>query len=164
MSYLYAIRTLEAGYVKIGHSVRPNSRLVEIAVGCPYNVELYAIKKVKNAPAEEKFLHSLLSKYRMRGEWFRWNETIEELLSNWEILRFHSRFDKFGIDNWLVRVLSGGPIPAMDVRRMAEEIGVSLKTLQRSKKRMGVRSLVGTGPVEGRIWRWSLPEGVSYAP
>jgi hypothetical protein len=42
---------------------------------------------------------------------------------------------------WLQAVLSGGPLPVTVVEDLAREVGISGRTLQRARGRLGVKSL-----------------------
>ncbi len=61
-------------------------------------------------------------------------------------------------ESFLVDMLADGPMPAKEVRRLAEEAGVAERTLMRAKKRLGVQS---TKAGLAGAWSWSLPEGCS---
>jgi hypothetical protein len=59
-------------------------------------------------------------------------------------------------------ILSGGRLPAADVKREARKAGLSDRTLQRAKAMLGVRSrLIGFGR-DGK-WYWHLPENAITA-
>ena len=58
-------------------------------------------------------------------------------------------------EQWLRDVLSGGPMPSKELRARAERDGMSWRTIERAKKRMGVEATkVGFG---SGIWWWELP-------
>lgn len=59
---------------------------------------------------------------------------------------------------WLRDRLCGGPVPAADIREIADAVGIAPRTLDRAKAALGVRSLrQGFGP--GAAYLWALPEG-----
>jgi hypothetical protein len=53
--------------------------------------------------------------------------------------------------------LARGPIPAADMEQMAEEQGISPKTIQRAKSALGVISVK-----HGGRWYWEIPIEVEY--
>jgi hypothetical protein len=53
--------------------------------------------------------------------------------------------------------LAGGPIAAVEIMQMAEEQGISAKTLNRAKTALGVQSVKRCGK-----WFWELPIDVSF--
>ena len=79
--------------------------------------------------------------------------TIDELLTGKK--KPESQFDKAKrlIETALVR----GPVPAADMFQMAEEEGISAKTLNRAKDDLGVHSFK-----RGYNWYWDLPVVVEY--
>ena len=68
--YIYLIQAAN-GLTKIGKSADVHKRLNQIKANSPVDVKLIYSKFVKDADAEEKWLHKLYSGQRIRGEWFR---------------------------------------------------------------------------------------------
>jgi len=66
---VYFIRSEE--YIKIGHAVDVNSRLVELQVGSPIELELLGTITSDDDLEMETVLHNLFSDNHVRGEWFR---------------------------------------------------------------------------------------------
>jgi hypothetical protein len=60
----------ELGPVKIGIALKPEKRLSELQVSCPFQLTLKKTKRPRNAKRVEKHLHDHFEKYHMRGEWF----------------------------------------------------------------------------------------------
>lgn len=57
----------------------------------------------------------------------------------------------------LYSILAVGPVQANDVIRLAKLAGVTVRTLKRAKRNLGVRSWKeGSGP--GSRWLWELPD------
>jgi hypothetical protein len=79
--------------------------------------------------------------------------TIEELLSNKKPPE--SQFAK--ARRLIETKLAGGPVPAADMEEMAEELGISPKTLHRAKSALGVISVK-----RGGCWYWELPIEVEF--
>jgi hypothetical protein len=73
----------------------------------------------------------------------------------------HERSDDRGeAVEFLEEVLADGPVPAGQVREEAEDTGISIRTLERVKKKMGVSSYRenATGEKRGKgQWYWKLP-------
>ncbi len=60
----------------------------------------------------------------------------------------------------LVSLLAEGPVKAVDVYRVASEGGISRRTLQRAKTRLGVTVRRVTHGNEGKgYWTWQLSDG-----
>jgi hypothetical protein len=62
-----------AGPVKVGVSVNPGSRVLELQTGCPFHLELLASFEFKDrldAMREEAFFHECYEHVRLTGEWF----------------------------------------------------------------------------------------------
>lgn len=79
--YLYIIRAVNTGHVKIGVSTNPFSRLKELQTSNPYTLKISLIFDTdEQAFKLEKKLHSFFNKSKMRGEWFD-NVTDEEIIT-----------------------------------------------------------------------------------
>lgn len=66
---IYFIKTKKA--VKIGVSVDPEARLKELQVGNPFPLKIAAT--LPGHFATEKELHSVFERFRLKGEWFRYD-------------------------------------------------------------------------------------------
>lgn len=73
---IYFIRC--GDFVKIGYAKNPKQRLAALQVGNPHDLEL--IGTLPLAPGRELMLHHLLQDHHHRGEWFRWNETVQKMI------------------------------------------------------------------------------------
>ncbi|MFZ5788905.1 MAG: AAA family ATPase [Acidobacteriota bacterium] len=62
---------------------------------------------------------------------------------------------------FLRQLLADGPVPALEVCRQADEVGISRKTLKRAKATLGVISRkLGAPGGDRQAWSWELPKGV----
>jgi Asp-tRNA(Asn)/Glu-tRNA(Gln) amidotransferase C subunit len=60
--------------------------------------------------------------------------------------------------DWLLAALSGGPMPAAQVRQRGAAVGLAWRTLQRAGRLLGVRmKRCGFSTTAGSVW--SLPQG-----
>ncbi len=87
MSYVYVIQAGETGPVKIGMADNPASRVYELQTGSPVELTILVAERFpdrKRARRIEQRLHSQLSALRIRGEWFRFDEQIQLMLSYFE--------------------------------------------------------------------------------
>lgn len=66
--FIYLIECHE--FVKVGIADDANSRLVQLQVGCPYELRLLASFPTQHAARDEARLHGLWKRYEVRGEWF----------------------------------------------------------------------------------------------
>jgi len=60
---------------------------------------------------------------------------------------------------WLRETLDSGPIPAKELKELAKSDGLSIRTLERAKAKLGV---VACPECFGGPWVWKLPEGMSH--
>ena len=60
---------------------------------------------------------------------------------------------------WLKESLDAGPMPAKELKQQAKGDGISLRTLERAKAKLGV---VACPDGFGGSWVWKLPEGVAH--
>jgi hypothetical protein len=70
--YLYLVRCNDL--VKIGITNDVEYRLRTMQTGNPYPLELILQFEYKSAMLVERVLHSKFSKFRVRGEWFRFTD------------------------------------------------------------------------------------------
>jgi Meiotically up-regulated gene 113 len=70
--YLYAIKDLHSGLIKLGYSSHPRDRLRELQTGSssPLHLVYYESCSSSRAGLLERQLHRDLSHLRVRGEWF----------------------------------------------------------------------------------------------
>lgn len=79
------------GYYKIGVSADVNKRIETLQTSSPHTVECVAYYLTKqSAVVVEKELHKLFAKYRMRGEWFDFEQRFTQEA-------FDSLCDKYGM-------------------------------------------------------------------
>lgn len=67
--YVYAIREVDTGHIKLGISRDPSRRLETLQVGNSHPLELVAYTKA-GSREDEIDLHDKAKAYRLRGEWF----------------------------------------------------------------------------------------------
>jgi len=60
---------------------------------------------------------------------------------------------------WLRETLDAGPVAAKELKKLAKADGLSLRTLERAKAKLGV---VACPEHFGGPWVWKLPEGVAH--
>ena len=76
--------------------------------------------------------------------------SVEEVISGHKRPKPENQFAKARI--FIEKNLRNGPVPSADILELAEEQGISEKTLQRAKSALGVYSHKING-----IWHWELP-------
>src|SRR6516162_572445 len=58
-------------------------------------------------------------------------------------------------DTWLADFLSEGPVKSREIQAAAKSVGLSMRTVERAKKRLGVKA----AKLDMRAgWIWSLPD------
>lgn len=75
--YVYAIREIETGRVKLGISRDPQRRLTTLQTGNSRTLELVAYRKAENRFYEEVSVHRLNESIRIRGEWFEPSASLD---------------------------------------------------------------------------------------
>lgn len=80
MSKVYFIHAQEINAVKIGFSIHPEKRLANMLTSSPCALEILAT--FDGGPVEEKRLHKMFSKDRIRGEWFTATEKLFSLIDD----------------------------------------------------------------------------------
>jgi hypothetical protein len=77
LTYIYFLCSrpeADATFVKVGVAVDPRKRIATVLCGCPLevaSVSTVAVRTRKMALLLERELHSMLSRWSARGEWFR---------------------------------------------------------------------------------------------
>jgi hypothetical protein len=84
---IYFIKAKE--YVKIGYSVDPNARLLELQTGNPHKLKLLAT--MPGETQTEASLHKLFEKCRVNGEWFKYDRFLKACIM--AINDPHNNFD-----------------------------------------------------------------------
>jgi hypothetical protein len=80
---IYAIRTFDAPFVKLGTALDPDKRLKELQTGNPFKLFIHAVKK-NVTRQDETQLHYRFSRFRATGEWFDWCDAVREEVDLWE--------------------------------------------------------------------------------
>lgn len=82
-SHIYFIQIdTEDGYIKIGRTDKPASRLSSLQTGCPYQMRFLLC--LEGHPAYELRAHEKYKRHRVRGEWFK---PDKEILDDIESIR-----------------------------------------------------------------------------
>lgn len=68
--YVYAIKEIDTGNVKLGISRDPERRLKQLQIGNSSRLELVAYRKAENRFTDERQLHHYNAALRIHGEWF----------------------------------------------------------------------------------------------
>lgn len=68
--FVYAIRAVDTGHIKLGISRDPRTRLAQLQTANSSKLELVAYKPATNRFADEAQLHREYQSYLVRGEWF----------------------------------------------------------------------------------------------
>ena len=68
--------------IKIGASVDPDRRLIALQVASPFNLRMLGF--IEGSDYYEGVIHTMLAKYRMRGEWFRYGGLVKEICTKIE--------------------------------------------------------------------------------
>lgn len=86
MGYVYFIRQAEDEIFKIGMTNRtPKSRLDQLQVTSPFELNIFGFIKAINARKVERQLHKKFRDYRLNGEWFNLSEQqVEHVLKEFD--------------------------------------------------------------------------------
>ena len=89
-SRVYAIRTLsDPVYIKFGIARNVQRRRTDLQIASPFELEV--LGAFRGTILQERALHMSLVKYRLRGEWFRYEGKAKEIAdyfsdSNWSAI------------------------------------------------------------------------------
>lgn len=75
---IYFIQDTHSNAIKIGHARRPERRLLELQTGAPYALTL--LGTLPGGPLEEILLHEQFDPFHLRGEWFKGETELMELI------------------------------------------------------------------------------------
>jgi hypothetical protein len=78
-AYSYFIIDSEQKYLKIGVPRDPESRLEQLRIACP--LELTLLVCIKGGRQTERYLKSALAKFIIRGEWYVFNDEVQEVIT-----------------------------------------------------------------------------------
>ena len=84
MKYIYFIQCTTTGFVKIGKSTNPKSRLKSLQCGSPTKLKL--IKKIEGGIYLESILHEYFKHLHRHGEWFKYDGELKRFLKDKPIL------------------------------------------------------------------------------
>lgn len=76
MEYIYIIKELGRGFLKIGMSKDPKKRLGDLQVGIPHSLILVHSRESSMASTHERNVHKKLEAHLIRGEWFSCDEKL----------------------------------------------------------------------------------------
>lgn len=79
--YVYCL--FSNGFVKVGITNNVDKRIKSLQTGCPTKITVFAIKKKQSrklAKQLESEIHTELRAFRVMGEWFLFNETVQKAI------------------------------------------------------------------------------------
>ena len=68
--YVYLIRQKGTNNCKIGISINPESRFIQIDYSVPFEIEMVHMILVPRMKETEDLWHRIFKEYRFKGEWF----------------------------------------------------------------------------------------------
>jgi hypothetical protein len=88
--FLYAIKDTSTGYIKLGYSADPHTRLRELQTGNSGALHLIHKARIKEDRARivEQQLHRELKHLQVRGEWFDLTETRASGMIDYAVIRY----------------------------------------------------------------------------
>lgn len=160
---IYACIEEGEDFVKIGWAATLDNAYIRwsnIQIGNPRRIEMCVIKA--GSLRDEAALHKRFRGYAVRGEWFRLEGDVKELLATAEPLSSREGSgrpprERSAAEQWLIAVLSDGPRPAGQIFAAGMSAGHSQKTIRRAADRLLV---LRDPPGGGRLCRWLLPAGL----
>ena len=90
-SFVYLIWQVGTNHFKIGYSKNPKTRLSELQIGSPHQLELLTVMPTDNPEGDEARLHRKYSDNYVRGEWFEigdWGALLEDFGLNSSMVKF----------------------------------------------------------------------------
>jgi hypothetical protein len=159
---LYACVEEGERFVKFGWAANLENayaRWINIQIGNPRRLEMRVIGE--GTLADESALHARLNKHAVRGEWFRVEGIVRDVLASATPLPQRLGFgsgrppvERTAAEQWLIEALAAGPRAAGEIYAAGVAAGHSQKTVRRAADSLGVRR---DPPGGGRACRWMLP-------
>lgn len=78
--FVYAVRTVDAAFVKIGYSLNPEKRINQGSTYCPFALDIVLI--IPGDQNRETEIHRALARFRYRREWFFWSDYVKGYLDD----------------------------------------------------------------------------------
>jgi hypothetical protein len=91
-TFIYAIHCPNKSEIKIGYAGNPVARLLQLQTGTTDRLDL--LMTFIGGISEEKELHTLLSEYRVSGEWFIYNSAVLATLDKYYKTNFPTPKDR----------------------------------------------------------------------
>lgn len=90
MDNIYILKS--DGFYKIGVATDVGRRVKELQTGNPHTIECVFSRQVPEAYEIEKFLHDTFAEYRVKGEWFKFDNKILEVVKDQVVfsMRLHN--------------------------------------------------------------------------
>jgi|GEM_PF-3253694 hypothetical protein len=101
--WVYLIHAVGTNRYKIGRSVKPIARHQTLQNQSPYPLKIIDSFWTVDAPSDETYWHRLLKEYRVRGDWFEFNE--EERKANLAAFCVGSVVNMAVIEGWFKEFL-----------------------------------------------------------
>lgn len=74
--YIYVLKAVGTNYYKIGKSIEPDRRILEIAPKMPFDVRFAWVIRTEFMSLAESRLHDIYEDHRANGEWFLFENDI----------------------------------------------------------------------------------------
>jgi hypothetical protein len=156
-------------FVKIGWAATLENAYIRwsnIQIGNPRRIRMRLIGE--GGLRDEAALHSRLRAHAVRGEWFRIEGEVEDLVAKASPLPSRAGAggsgrpprERSAAEQWLVGVLADGPRRAGEVFAAGVAAGHSQKTIRRAGDSLGI---LRDPPGGGRSCRWLLPADLDAA-
>lgn len=76
---VYFVRCKQANAIKIGTTTRLTERIDSLRIGCPFDLDVSGT--INGDIKTEKLIHSKLTGWQIRGEWFHLNEFTKQVIT-----------------------------------------------------------------------------------
>jgi hypothetical protein len=123
---VYFIQQGESGPVKIGFATSVDQRIRQLKTSSPAPLRLLGAIETKKE--NERFIHTLFGKFRLRGEWFKPDKSIFEFIKKYNSFQYiqsptqKGNGDQLGFDDILI--IHASPL----VKELDEELEQNIKT------------------------------------
>lgn len=105
---IYVIQATGTDYFKVGYTSDIDKRLQTLQIGCPHKLKIIAtLDAGEYTETTEKFIHTLLRPYRVRGEWFQLIEYVELDEDDSILLKIKSLIDEGRSNNFILNEIWG---------------------------------------------------------
>jgi hypothetical protein len=95
--YVYLIHAIGSDFYKIGKSIKPDRRILQISPVMPFKIRFVRVWPTNFMDKAEKYLHNFFMDERVNGEWFSFKEEeLNSILAEYTVISIrHAGIEDF---------------------------------------------------------------------